>query len=115
MFDLTTAIFAGTLASAIQVHDMSNPQLDQWYAGLRVPGTTAGCCGGYDCRPTDWRVVNGHYEALIDAAHGFPNPPSDAWVEVPTEAILNQTPNPTGGAVACWNWRLICFVRPTDT
>jgi len=84
--------------------DMS---LAPWFQSLRQPGTGMSCCSIADCRQTDFRVHNGHYQALIDGV----------WRSVPPNAVLQRTDNPTGRAVVCYTpyFGIMCFVKGPET
>lgn len=81
----------------------ADPTLAPWFRGLRVPGTGTSCCSMADCRPAELRVVDGHYEVLIEGK----------WLPVPQDLILPDQQNPTGRAVVCWTRSagILCFVR----
>jgi hypothetical protein len=84
--------------------DMS---LAPWFQGLRQPGTGMSCCSISDCRQTDFRITGGHYEALVE----------DQWREVPADAVLERSDNPTGRAVVCYtpSRGIMCFIRGPET
>jgi hypothetical protein len=74
-------------------------------------GAKIRCCGIADCRVTDFREIAGHYEVLIDER--FPGVVVPSRQPVAPWAILQYRDNPTGGAVACWQfYEVLCFVRP---
>jgi hypothetical protein len=77
----------------------ADPALAPWFQSLAVPGTGISCCSIADCRPTDYRTVGDHYEALIE------------------NKVLQRTDNPVGRAVVCWTPErgVMCFVRGTET
>ncbi len=85
----------------------ADPTLAPWFQSLAVPGTGVSCCSIADCRPTDYRTVGDHYEALIE----------DKWVVIPPRKVLDRTDNPIGRAVVCWTPErgVMCFVRGTET
>jgi hypothetical protein len=85
----------------------ADPALAPWFRSLMQPGTGLSCCSISDCRATESRVKNDHYEALI----------GENWFVVPPEKILDRTDNPTGRAVVCWTPQrgIVCFVRPTES
>jgi hypothetical protein len=85
----------------------ADPALSPWFQSLAVPGTGISCCSIADCRPTDYRTVGDHYEALIE----------DKWVAIPPRKVLQRTDNPVGRAVVCWTPErgVMCFVRGTET
>jgi hypothetical protein len=98
----------------------ANPdlRLAPWFKSLTRPwwpgsGATVKCCDIADCRVTDFRSMEGHYEVMIDER--FPGVHGAWWQRVPTEAVLEHKDNPTGGAVACWyEGKVLCFVRPEE-
>ena len=84
--------------------DMS---LAPWFQSLQQPGTGMSCCSIADCRPTDFRILNGHYQALIEGD----------WHDVPPEVVLERMDNPTGRAVVCYTpYRgIMCFIKGPET
>lgn len=85
----------------------ADPSLAPWFNSLRMPWTNALCCTMADCRPTDSRTNNDHYEVLIEGQ----------WRVVPDDKVLNRTDNPTGRAVVCWTPTagILCFVKAPDS
>jgi hypothetical protein len=85
----------------------ADPALSPWFQSLAVPGTGISCCSIADCRPTEYRAVDDHYEALIDGR----------WTYVPPRKVLDRTDNPVGRAVVCWTKErgVMCFVRGSET
>ncbi len=80
--------------------DMS---LAPWFHSLHQPGTGMSCCSIADCRPADFRILGGHYQAMVDGI----------WRDVPAEVVLNRMDNPTGRAIVCYTpYRgIMCFIR----
>lgn len=78
----------------------------EWYRSLMIPGTQSSCCSEADCGPVKHRETADGYDVLIDGR----------WLPVPPAAILNNTSNPTGSAVACYlpSRGIMCFVRPAE-
>jgi len=74
-----------------------------WFQSLRQPGTGMSCCSIADCRPTDFRIKDGHYQAMVDGD----------WQNVPAETVLERMDNPTGRAVVCYTpYRgIMCFIK----
>ncbi len=101
---MTSWLIAFLLAAPPPDADMS---LAPWFQNLRQPQSGASCCSMSDCRPTDWRTVDDHYEARVNGA----------WMSVPPEVVLHQRDNPTGHAVVCYapSFGIICFVRGPET
>jgi hypothetical protein len=85
----------------------ADPSLAPWFNSLRMPWTNALCCSMADCRPTEARTNNDHYEVLIEGE----------WRVVPDDKVLNRTDNPTGRAVVCWTPTagILCFVKAPDS
>lgn len=82
--------------------------LSDWYKSLRQPGTGISCCDISDCRPVEARTSGEGWE--FDA--------SGRWVAVPSTKVIQNKPNPTGRAVACYVGAgdtvvLFCFVPPS--
>jgi len=113
-----TALLAALPASAAAPPN-PDPALSSWFQSLSRPwwpgsGATVKCCDMADCRVTDYREVDDHYEVLIDER--FPGVKGPSWQRVPPRAIIERTENPTGGAVACWHeGEVFCFVRAEET
>lgn len=101
---LATLFANVALARPPEDADMS---LAPWFGSLRQPGTGMLCCSMADCRPSDFRIQDGHYEAMVNGE----------WRKVPPEVILYRTDNPTGRAVVCYTpYRgIMCFIRGPET
>jgi hypothetical protein len=103
-------VFAATLLLTASAYGRppanADPALAPWFQSLSVPGTGISCCSITDCRPTEYRTVEDHYEALIE----------DKWVLIPPRKVLQRTDNPLGRAVVCWTPErgIMCFVRGTE-
>ena len=88
-----------------------DPALAPWFRGLANPASGLSCCAEYDghvLASRDWRSTATGYQVQI----------AGTWRDVPPQAVLNQVPNPTGGAVAFFppdGTPIYCFVRPTDS
>ena len=84
-----------------------DPALAPWFESLQQPDSGVSCCSIADCRPTEFRTVGDHFEALIE----------EKWLPVPPEKVLQRTDNPVGRAVVCWtpDRGIMCFVRGTET
>lgn len=95
-FILTLVISAVGMAFAATAQDNGERGVghDQWhenfYQGLRRPGTTYSCCNLADCRPTSGRSVGDHYEVKINGA----------WVKVLPGKVLKTTA-PDGAYHVC--------------
>jgi hypothetical protein len=67
---------------------------DQWhaefYSRLMRPDTKTSCCSLSDCRPTEIRSVDDHYEVKKDGR----------WIRVPIDKIV-KVAAPDGGAHIC--------------
>jgi hypothetical protein len=69
-----------------------------------------GCCSEADCRRVEYRTRSGSFEVFVDRRTFGASAP-DAWVAVPSDAILTRE-NPTGEGVACfYAGRIRCFVQ----
>ena len=77
------------------------------------PDTKTSCCNLSDCRPTEIRSVDDHYEVKKDGR----------WIRVPTEKIVKVTA-PDGGAHICapssesaaWGPdEVFCIIMPFET
>jgi hypothetical protein len=96
-----------TSAAAAAPPENADPALAPWFQSLAVPGTGISCCSIADCRPTEYRMVDDHYEALIEGR----------WTHIPPRKVLDRTDNPVGRAVVCWTRErgIMCFVRGSET
>ena len=97
-----------------QPPDNADPSLAPWFKGLKQPGTGAECCSIADCRAVEVRGDGEGYEVKVDHKWHIS---SAFWLRVPTERILNESSNPTGGAVLCYTPEagILCFVPPPDS
>jgi hypothetical protein len=88
---------------------------DTWhqsfYSKLIRKDTKTSCCDLTDCRPTESRMVDDHYEVKVDGD----------WLPVPKDAIQNVTA-PDGGAHVCApkqsgrnKGTIYCVVLPPET
>ena len=97
------------LPRAIQARppDGADMSLAPWFQSLQQPGTGMSCCSMADCRPSDFRISNGAYEAFVGGQ----------WRAVPPEVILRRTDNPTGSAIVCYSpvRGIMCFIRGPET
>jgi hypothetical protein len=82
-----------------------------FYSKLVRKDTNVSCCNLSDCRPTQSRMVDDHYEVKVDGA----------WLRVPKEAIQNVSA-PDGGAHVCApeqvgaaKGKVYCVVLPPET
>jgi hypothetical protein len=90
---------------------------DRWhgefYSKLLRPDTKTSCCNLADCRPTEIRPSNDHYEVKKDGR----------WIRVPPDKIV-KTVAPDGGAHICappsanTSWDpdyVFCIIMPMET
>lgn len=84
---------------------------ESFYSTLIRKDTKTSCCNLSDCRPTESRMVNDHYEVKVDGA----------WLKVPKETIQNVSA-PDGGAHVCApaqigaaKGKIYCVVLPPET
>jgi len=99
--------------AAARPPENADTSLAPWFNSLRDPVNGVGCCSQADCRPVEYRLAAGHYEALIGRQFDVPK---EHWEAVDPERILERTDNPTGRAIACWvpGIGVLCFIRPPD-
>jgi hypothetical protein len=105
---IALTLMAGAAIPAIAAPPPNaNPALAPWFRSLVQPGTGLSCCSISDCRQTEYRIIQDHYEAL----HG------KDWLIVPPDKILRRTDNPTGHAILCWTPQqgVICFIRAPES
>jgi hypothetical protein len=84
---------------------------EQFYNRLMRKDTKTSCCNLADCRPTQSRMVDDHYEVWVDGE----------WVPAPSDVIQNVAA-PDGGTHVCApkqlgtnRGRLYCVVLPPET
>jgi len=84
---------------------------ESFYSKLIRKDTKTSCCNLSDCRPTQSRMVDDHYEVKVDGE----------WLPVPKEAIQNVSA-PDGGAHVCAPQQtgrnkgtIYCVVLPPET
>ena len=82
-----------------------------FYSKLIRKDTKTSCCDLSDCRPTESRMVDDHYEVKVDGI----------WTRVPKDAIQNVSA-PDGGAHVCapkqtgaYRGTIYCVVLPPET
>ena len=84
-----------------------------FYSKLMRKDTKTSCCNLSDCVPTQSRMIDDHYEVLVDGE----------WTKVPQPVIQNVTA-PDGGAHVCFpkqpsthypKGTLFCVVLPPET
>jgi hypothetical protein len=106
---MTSCAALGLFIVAAEAHPPPNADMSlaPWFQSLRQPGTGMSCCSIADCRQTDFRIQDGHYQAMIDGR----------WRPVPPEAVLERIDNPTGRAVVCYTpYRgIMCFIKGPET
>jgi hypothetical protein len=85
---------------------------EQFYSKLMRKDTRTSCCNLSDCVPTQSRMINDHYEVLVEGE----------WTKVPQDVIQNVAA-PDGGAHVCFpkpsnrypKGTLFCVVLPPET
>ena len=105
------------LASPPDGTDPDSP-MSKWFRSLTTPNHGMSCCAqsdGFVLDDKHWRVVGDGYEVEVRGA-------TDGWEKVPPSAVLQNTPNPTGGAVVFVypadgrpDHKILCFVRAAET
>jgi hypothetical protein len=83
----------------------------QFYNKLMRKDTKTSCCNLADCRPTEHRVVDDHYEVLVDGD----------WVRADHD-VIQSIAAPDGGTHVCAprqvgtsKGKLYCVVLPPET
>jgi hypothetical protein len=93
-----------------RVHDRWHAE---FYSKLMRPDTKTSCCNLADCRPTEIRSREDHYEVKKDGR----------WIRVPTDKIVKVVA-PDGGAHICappsesTSWDpdyVFCIIMPMET
>ena len=106
VFILVAAAIGSAPAAPPDGADPNSP-VGKWFQSLKQPGSGASCCSIADCRPVDYRMGTGGYEAKLDGD----------WVHVPEERILRGQTNPTAHAIVCRspvNGSILCFVPASE-
>lgn len=111
-------VFLASITAVAAPPPDANPALAVWFRSLTNPVILGeSCCSeadGHILGDDDWRVTRDGYEVRV----------ANAWWQVPPETVLNNVPNPTGGAVVFWEPhgkgvhrapRIYCFVRPPES
>jgi hypothetical protein len=87
-------------------------QFHWFYQGLFNNKKGVSCCHDKDCRPTQSRMINDHYEVMINGH----------WQTVDLDSIIPKSA-PDGGAHICAgdpttvdpNGRVYCVILPPET
>lgn len=80
----------------------------EWFRSLMRPDTNTSCCSDADCRATNARFVNGHWEAEFDGT----------MTPIPDGKIVRNQDSYDGRAYLCATKDkpgspfIYCFVRP---
>jgi len=72
------------------------------------------CCTSADCRDVESRMVDGHWEVLIDKKSFGPKAPDD-WMVVPNDVHADSdldAPRPTRGVACFYDGKVRCFDKP---
>jgi hypothetical protein len=114
---IVLALAFSTPAPAAEHDGRHGHDHDRWhgefYSTLMRPDTKTSCCNLADCRPTEVRSSNDHYEIKKDGR----------WIRVPLDKIV-KTAAPDGGAHICapptestaWDPDYVfCVVMPSET
>jgi hypothetical protein len=114
---IVLALFSTYCTQAAEHHGRHGDGHDMWhaefYSQLMRPDTKTSCCNLADCRPTEIRASNDHYEVKKDGR----------WIRVATEKVV-RTVAPDGGAHICapptestaWDPDYVfCIVMPLET
>ena len=113
-------LLAALLIGSVRAHDVSHPELDDWYHGLMRPDApSSSCCGLADAYWADEiHVRDGKTFATItddreDAPLGRPHVPVGTVIEVPDEKLKWDRANPTGHAIIFLSVQgfVWCFVQ----
>jgi len=86
-----------------------DPATRSWFKGVRSPKGVP-CCSVADGHRTAYEMrPDNHYWVPIEGE----------WRQVPPEAVVNNSDNPTGDAVVWWVRQadiihIRCFVRPSE-
>lgn len=105
---LATAGLAGAVQAAPPTD--ADPAWSPWFQSLQRPDGGGSCCSASDCRPTEFRVMAGHFEAHY----------RDGWLVIPDSKVVARVDNPTGRAVLCADGdgtaiMIYCFVPGAES
>jgi hypothetical protein len=98
----------GAAASDAAPPENADPALHGWFESLKQPGSGVSCCSIADCRPVEYRLVAGGYEAFLDTK----------WVHVPDDKVLHGLSNPVARGIVCRSpisGTILCFVPASET
>lgn len=115
-FSILAASYLIFLPAKAEPPANSTGEFHDYFTGLKVPGSSVGCCSEADCRTVRSKFENGHWFAFIsEEVFGEHANAPDNWVEVPPEAMIRDEPKAKRpmDATACWYQRkLNCFNKP---
>jgi hypothetical protein len=88
------AALAVTLSASAQPPPGADPnsEIGKWFKSLKNEHGLP-CCDVSDCRRVQARLMEGHYEAMID----------EQWASVP-DSKIRHVANPTGEYIACYTY-----------
>ena len=93
LFVVVSLVMAPAFALAVKP-DKTDSELGRWFESLRRPGNhQVPCCSISDCRFTESKIVDGHYQVVIDGR----------TYAVPEDSIIRDIYNPNLKAVVCIN------------
>lgn len=95
-----TAFVAALWVSHAYPHDLTRPELDDWFANLRNQDQGY-CCAGVEAEEVEWRAVTDGTDAFYEIRSG------GYWRVVPNSAVV-RGPNLAGHA-------LVWFYTNTQT
>jgi hypothetical protein len=106
-------VHVGVAAAAPPANVTLDPEMHEWFKSLAQPGTQKPCCSISDCRFTEYKERDGHFEIVIN---GWP-------YTVPDHVILRTIKSPKAGAVVCYEYssfgppmlRGVARTSPQDT
>jgi hypothetical protein len=92
-FGVFSLVMLPTIALAVKP-DKTDSDLGRWFESLRRPSNPqVPCCSISDCKFAESRIVDGHYEVIIEGR----------TYAVPEDSIIRDTYNPNMKAVVCIN------------
>ena len=90
---VTLFIMAPAFALAVKP-DKTDSELGRWFESLRRPSNhQVPCCSISDCQFTEEKIIDGHYEVIIDGK----------TYAVPEDSVIRDIYNPNMKAVVCMN------------
>jgi hypothetical protein len=109
------ALLICSCTTMVYADEAPDQELNDWYLGLKRPGSETICCNGGDCHSLASRLRDGHWQAFVNVPSGpiwyitdgwqyvqGDQPGFAQWQAVPDEVIIKNARNPTDQALGCY-------------